>query len=259
MVRAFDRASLGFTAMMMKRLVWVGSLAVFVAAWAGACQGPDEYFRSSGQVGDTGGDVATGGSSTGGSATATGGARVTGSGGVIGTGGRASGGSTGTGTAGRAGTGTAGSRGTGGVLATGGTTGGAAGRTGSAGRSGSGGTTTGGAAGRTGTTGTAGRTGTTGIAGRTGAAGVRGTAGAGGAANCIDAIRQMNYAYPGAPACSMCTDNGSSLATKCESMIDCMAKSYPCTGNCETNCLNMANGTGVLQTCVDALIGASCP
>jgi hypothetical protein len=57
----------------------------------------------------------------------------------------------------------------------------------------------------------------------------------------------------------MCKDNTADLSTKCEDMIDCIEKSYPCTGNCETNCLNMSGGSGVLSTCVNALITAACP
>ncbi|HVV16971.1 MAG TPA: hypothetical protein VHH90_07180, partial [Polyangia bacterium] len=131
------------------------------------------------------------------------------------------------------------------------------GATGGAGRAGTGGAT--GAAGSTGVAGSTGAAGSTGGAGRTGAAGARGTAGAGGGANCVDSIRQMGYAYPGAAPCSMCKDNTADLSTKCMSMIDCMEKSYPCAGNCETNCLNMSGGSGVLSTCVNALVAAACP
>jgi len=44
----------------------------------------------------------------------------------------------------------------------------------------------------------------------------------------------------------MCKDNQTSLATKCEAMIDCMATKYPCTGNCATECLNMAGGSAAV-------------
>ena len=50
----------------------------------------------------------------------------------------------------------------------------------------------------------------------------------------------------------MCKDNTTDLSTKCMAMIDCIEKSYPCTGNCQTNCLNMSGGSGVLSTCVTA-------
>jgi hypothetical protein len=233
-------------AVMMKRVVVIGSFVVLVAAWSGACQGPDEYFRSSGQVVDTGGEVGAGGAATGGSGTGTGGLS-TGFGGIASTGGV-------TGGAGRSGSG--GAVATGGVTAAGGRpgTGGGTATGGTAGRAATGGAT--GAAGRTGTGGGAGQTG---AAGRTGGAGSTGTAGAGGAANCVDQIRQMGYAYPGAPACSMCKDNTTDLSTKCMSMIDCVEKSYPCSGNCQTNCLNMVGGSGVLSTCVNALVSAACP
>jgi len=202
----------------------------------------------------TGGSTATGGVAPG-----TGG-RATGTGGVIGTGGRSvpgtggivsTGGSTGAGARG-----TGGVLGTGGVIAPGGRTGTT---TGAAGARATGGTT--GAAGRfgTGAGGVAAGGASGGSAGRTGAAGARATGGAGGSANCVDSIRQMGYAYSPAPPCSMCKDNTTSLATKCEAMIDCIAKSYPCTGNCEINCLNMSGGSGVLSTCVNALVTAACP
>ncbi|HSS37869.1 MAG TPA: hypothetical protein VLT58_03795, partial [Polyangia bacterium] len=136
----------------------------------------------------------------------------------------------------------------------------AAGRAATGGRVGTGGIFTGAAGARTtGVAGRSGAAGSTGTAGRTGAAGARATGGAGGGANCVDSIRQMGYAYPGAPACSMCKDNTADLSTKCTTMIDCIAKSYPCTGNCETNCLNMSGGSGVLSTCVNTLVAAACP
>ncbi|MFL5305889.1 MAG: hypothetical protein ACJ8F1_11790, partial [Polyangia bacterium] len=128
--------------------------------------------------------------------------------------------------------------------------------TGAAGARASGGAT--GAAGRAGTGGLA-VGGSTGGGGRTGSAGSRGTGGAGGGANCVDSIRQMGYAYPGAPACSMCKDNTTDLSTKCMDMVDCLEKGYPCAGNCQTNCLNMSGGSGVLSTCVNALVKVACP
>jgi hypothetical protein len=41
-------------------------------------------------------------------------------------------------------------------------------------------------------------------------------------------------------------------------MIDCYDTHYPCTGNCPTDCLNMAGGSGVVSTCVNALVSAAC-
>ena len=92
----------------------------------------------------------------------------------------------------------------------------------------------------------------------TGAAGMTGTGGTPAAANCVDEIRVMGYAFPPAQPCSMCKDNQTSLETKCEGYIDCLASKYPCTSNCATECLNMVGGSGVLSTCVNALITASC-
>jgi hypothetical protein len=77
-------------------------------------------------------------------------------------------------------------------------------------------------------------------------------------ANCVDDIRVMGYAFPPAAPCSMCKDNQTSLETKCEAMIDCLAAKYPCTANCATECLNMVGGSGVLSTCVNALTAAAC-
>jgi hypothetical protein len=91
-----------------------------------------------------------------------------------------------------------------------------------------------------------------------GGAGGTGAGGAGGAANCVVAIQNAGYAFPPADPCSACKDNGISLQTKCEGMIDCLASMWPCTGNCHTQCLNTVGGSGVLDACVSALTTASC-
>ena len=79
------------------------------------------------------------------------------------------------------------------------------------------------------------------------------------AANCVDAIRMMDYAYPPAKPCSMCFDNQTSLETKCKAMVDCLFTMYPCTsGNCQTNCLNMAGGSSIVAGCANALTAAAC-
>jgi hypothetical protein len=58
----------------------------------------------------------------------------------------------------------------------------------------------------------------------------------------------------------MCKDNSTDLSAKCMAMVDCLEMSYPCiTGNCLTNCLNMAGGSGVVSTCVNMLTAAACP
>jgi len=232
---------------MVKRVVIAGLLLFAFVASGGGCQGPDEYFRGS-PLGATGGIPSTGGNPPATGGTGTGGLGTGGAtGGIIGTGGHSTGGVTGTGgvvaTGGVPGTGghstggvigTGGLPGTGGVIATGGI----------------GGRGTGGA-------GTGGIPGTGGLGGMIGQGG--GGGGAAGAANCVDSIRQMGYAFSPAAPCSMCKDNTTDLSTKCASMIDCMEKAYPCTGNCETNCLNMVGGSGVLSTCVNALVTAACP
>jgi hypothetical protein len=68
----------------------------------------------------------------------------------------------------------------------------------------------------------------------------------------------MNYSYPGANPCSMCKENTVDWSTACMTMIDCMAAMYPCTGNCETNCLNASHGDSTVATCADALKAAAC-
>jgi len=40
-------------------------------------------------------------------------------------------------------------------------------------------------------------------------------------------------------------------------MFERLAAAWPCTGNCQLNCLNQA-GNGVVQTCVTALQTAAC-
>jgi hypothetical protein len=113
------------------------------------------------------------------------------------------------------------------------------GRPGSGGSIGFGGSSTGGRGG--------------GAGGRTG---VGGTTGAGGG-NCVTKIQQGGYAYGTAPACSACKDNSTSLQTKCEAVIDCLASKYPCTSNCQTECYNAAGASGPVMTCVDALMMAA--
>ncbi len=230
---------------MVKRVVIAGLLLFAFIASGGACQGPDEYFRGA-PLASTGGTSATGGVAPGTGGAGTGG---TGTGGIIGTGGHSTGGVPGTG-----GHSTGGVPGTGGLPATGGVPG-TGGLPATGGVPGTGGVAGGGGKG---TGGVAGTSGTGGVAGTTGQGG---TAGGGGAppANCIDSIRQMGYAYSPAAPCSMCKDNTTDLSIKCEAMIDCMEKAYPCTSNCETNCLNMVGGSGVLSTCVNALVTAACP
>jgi hypothetical protein len=83
--------------------------------------------------------------------------------------------------------------------------------------------------------------------------------GAGGSAakNCIDAIKLNGYSATGASPCSACKANQTDDSAKCEAMIDCEDTGYPCTGNCPTNCLNTAQGDGVVQACVNALLTAA--
>jgi len=163
-------------------------------------------------------------------AAGTGGAGQGGSGGLAGDGGRGAGGAAGAGGTGAGGSGTGGS-GTGGV------------GTGSGGAIGTGGLVVVG-------------TGGAGSGGRPGTGGAQGTGGTPGA-TCIDALRNNGYTA-GAQSCASCTDNGTSLNTQCQAVIDCMAPIWPCTGSCLTNCLNHAAAGGVVQTCVMALTDAAC-
>jgi hypothetical protein len=41
-------------------------------------------------------------------------------------------------------------------------------------------------------------------------------------------------------------------------MIDCLEPNWPCTGNCQTACLNQVGGSGVVTSCVQALTTAAC-
>jgi hypothetical protein len=65
------------------------------------------------------------------------------------------------------------------------------------------------------------------------------------------------YAWTGAPPCSACTDNGANQASKCESVINCLDQNYPCSGFCQTNCLNQAGANSVVLNCVNALLAAA--
>jgi hypothetical protein len=119
------------------------------------------------------------------------------------------------------------------------------------GGSGAGGTPGVGGAGATGgTTGAGGA----GVGGRPGVGGRTGDAGT----NCVSAIRIGSYAFAPAAPCSACIDgNHNSFADKCMTMLDCLELHWPCTGNCESECLNTAGGSGPLSGCVDGLLTAA--
>ena len=70
-------------------------------------------------------------------------------------------------------------------------------------------------------------------------------------------LQGSNYAI-GALSCATCSENMMSRAVPCMSMIDCLAPIWPCTGNCITNCLNVAIGSSVVSACVQALTTAAC-
>jgi len=78
-----------------------------------------------------------------------------------------------------------------------------------------------------------------------------------GSVNCITQIIAAGYTAGTAPPCSACKENGTSLATKCTGMLDCLAP--PKTSVDFTNCLNSVGGSGPLVTCVSALTTAGCP
>lgn len=228
------------------QLRFFGLATLFTAAVVYGCAAPESFHLTdaetsgSGGAGDGTGGVGSGGSGSGGSATGTGGhgsGGATGSGGVSGTGGRGSGGTTGR-------------PGTGGPGATG--RGGGGGRV--SGTFGSGGSAAAGRSGTAGRTGAAGRSGSGGAGGRGGRSGAFGQDGG----NCVMDIQANGYAYGTAPACSACTDNGTSLEKKCDAVIDCLAPVWPCTGNCVTDCDNASGASGPVMACVSALMTAAC-
>jgi hypothetical protein len=229
----------------MRKFLFVGLLGLSSALWSASCQGPDELYRNggisltgaAGSVSQTGGTTGAAGSKLTGVA-GNGAAGTTGSqAGTTGTGNHA-------GTTGAAGTGGGGRAGTNGGIA--GTSGGIAGTSGRAGTSGGTAGTSGGVAGTSG-----------GTAGTTGGAGTNGAGGGGVGTNCVDTIKINGYAATGAQPCSACKDNQTSQTTACEAVIDCLDADYPCSGNCATQCANMAGASGVAQGCVSALLTAA--
>jgi len=216
------------------QLSFVGFATVAFALLVHGCQSPEAFH-----LGD---DAALSDS---------GGRDDSGSGGSTGTGGKGSGGADGTG-----GQGSGGISGTGGLASGGATPAGLAGRNGTAGHGGRSGS--GGAGGRT-TTGTAGHVGSGGAGGRGGRSGAGGRSGVGlPDGNCINDIQANGYSAGTAPPCSACKDNGKSLQTECEAVIDCVAPQWPCSGNCLTQCYNMAGASGPVMACVSALTMAAC-
>jgi hypothetical protein len=194
----------------------------------------------------TGGTTDTGGTTTvgAGGITGAGGSKIVGTGGKTGAGGAvASGGITGTG--GRAGA-----------------DGGPGGVTGSGGRRDAGGSTVGNGGA---TKDDAGRGGNAGGFG-TGGSAMGGTTGKNDAAispsdsagNCLTRLIANNYVCGSAPPCSACKDNSTSKAVECQAVLDCIEASYPCSGNCTTECFNKNGGNGPVQTCVTALQTAAC-
>jgi hypothetical protein len=77
------------------------------------------------------------------------------------------------------------------------------------------------------------------------------------AGTCIAQIVSSGYSA-GGHACSTCSENGTSLETKCNAMIDCLGSAWPCTDNCRTNCGNTAQADGVAQACVAEIVTAAC-
>lgn len=238
------------------QLSFVGLATVAVALLVHGCQSPEPFHLGddaalSGPDGDDHGSGGTNG---------TGGKGTSGTGGSDGTGGQGSGGISGTGgtSAGTGGRVTIGTGGVGGrgAAASGGTPGFGGRTTGTAGHGGRAGT--GGAGGRT-TTATGGRAATGGAGGRGGRSGAGGRNPFGLAdGNCITEIQTNGYASGTAPACSACKDNGKSLQTECEAVIDCMEPQWPCTGNCLTQCYNMSGASSPVMSCVSALTTAAC-
>lgn len=78
--------------------------------------------------------------------------------------------------------------------------------------------------------------------------------------NCVAQIASDGYKAGSAPPCSECRDNGLSLATKCQVMIDCLAsKPAPRSSTVFRDCLNVASGSAPVSTCATALVQAGCP
>ncbi len=78
--------------------------------------------------------------------------------------------------------------------------------------------------------------------------------------NCVAQIASTGYKAGSAPPCSECRDNGLSLATKCQVMIDCLAsKPAPRSSTVFQDCLNVASGSAPVSACATALVRAGCP
>jgi hypothetical protein len=76
--------------------------------------------------------------------------------------------------------------------------------------------------------------------------------------NCVQQIQGNGYSYGSVAPCSQCFDNSVNLSVACKGMIDCVASSWPCTGNCWTDCRDSVGGSGVVDTCVSNLTNAAC-
>lgn len=233
------------------QLSFIGLATVAVALLVHGCQSPEAFHMNddAASSGTGGEDNGSGGNGSGGTSNGSGGASD-------GTGGQGSGGITGSGgfstsTGGHV---TIGTGGIGGRAA--GSGGGAlGGRNGTAGRGVGGRAATGGAGGR----GTAGRAGTGAVGGRGGRSGAGGRNPFGFSdTNCITDLQTNDYGYGTAPGCSACNDNGKSLETQCQAVIDCLAPQWPCSGNCLTQCYNTAGASGPVMACVSALTTAAC-
>ena len=229
------------------------SLALLAMVTLTITCGPSPDAKLPGYESNAGGATSSG---TGG-ATATGGTTEIGAGGFTG-----AGGSSVVGTGGKPGSG--GAPGSGGRDGTGGGPGGAPGTGGSSigtGGEGAGGEGAGGAG--AGGAGTGGSTDGTGGAGGLATGGSTGTHDAAtppdsAGNNCLSQVVSNGYACGSTPACGACKDNQTSLADKCQRMLDCYASKYPCTGNCPTDCLNSVGGSGPVKACVEALQTAAC-
>ena len=75
---------------------------------------------------------------------------------------------------------------------------------------------------------------------------------------CITDIQLNGYAFGNAPPCSACKENAMSLNTKCRAMIDCLEPLGMYTAGQRLDCFNRVGGSGPLDTCISALINASC-
>ena len=240
-----------------------------MAVWAVACQGPQEFYRDTGNINTgAGGNVSsTGGQGQGGSISTggngSGGTLVTGTGGSSsGAGGKGGSGTGGTSTGGV--TGAAGKVGSGGTVGTGGVTG-AAGKVGAAAQSAPAERRTGGVTGAAGTTGASRDDGRGWHDGRGRNDGRRGHDRRGRNHGRWRHHRQELRRHDQdqrllgrqSDVQRLQGQQHQDRSAICEAVIDCIDMNYPCNSSCQLSCFNGAGASGVAQMCVTMLLSAA--